>query len=285
VGGFGRASNLELQHTDRMLLSGNWELASGNSPENLLRVRRWRRKQRHTLKGVDYKIIGVDGREYTASTVDELRAWITDGRVGPGTLVWSGEEQRWQPASAWPELRWDLPSAPPVIPVVSRPEPRMHNAEFPIRAAAYILDVFIVAALFSLITLPWAEHYRELQEAALKESAKAVPDIQVLLRFYALFLSTFLPLRLAYFVGFHAGLGATPGKLLFGLRVVRVDGVPLTFPRALFRFLAELVSIASMGIGYLVAPLHPERRALHDLMAGTRVIRKPVDEAVVRDQA
>ena len=24
----------------------------------------------------------------------------------------------------------------------------------------------------------------------------------------------FLPLRLAYFVGFHAGLGATPGKLL-----------------------------------------------------------------------
>ena len=237
------------------------------------------------MKGVDYKIIGADGREYMAATLDELRAWIEDGRVGPGTLVWSGEEQRWQPASAWPELRWDLPSAPPVIPVVSRPEPRFHDAEFPIRAAAYILDVFIVAALFSLITLPWAEYYRELQEAALKESAKAAPDIQVLLRFYTLFLSTFLPLRLAYFVGFHAGLGATPGKLLFGLRVVRVDGVPLTFPRALARFFAELLSIAAMGIGYLVAPLHPERRALHDLIAGTRVIRKPVDEAVARDEA
>ena len=237
------------------------------------------------MKGVDYKIIGADGREYMAATLEELRAWIEDGRVGPGTWVWSGAVERWQPASAWPELRWDLPAVPPVIPAVVKSELRPHDAEFPIRAAAYILDVFIVAALFSLITLPWAEYYRELQEAALKESAKAAPDITVLLRFYTLFLSTFLPLRLAYFVGFHAGLGATPGKLLFGLRVVRMDGGTLTFPRALARFLAELVSLAAMGIGYLVAPLHPERRALHDLIAGTRVIRKPMDEAVARDEA
>lgn len=237
------------------------------------------------MKGIDYKIIGSDGREYAAASLDELRAWIEEGRVGSGTWVWHGEEQRWQPASAWPELKWDFPPAPPVLP----PPPEVSaliNAEFPIRAAAFLVDLFILAALFSLVTLPWAETYRELQEAALRESAKAAkdnPDLMVVLRFYAVFFGTLLPLRLAYVAGFHGALGATPGKLLFGLRVVRMDGEPLSFPRALGRFFAELVSLSAMGVGYLVASLHPERRALHDLVAGTRVIRRPLRSAVVSD--
>lgn len=237
------------------------------------------------MKGIHYKIIGSDGREYAAASLDELRAWIEEGRVGAGTWVWHGEEQRWQPASAWPELKWDLPSAPPVMP--PPPEaPALVNAEFPIRVAAFLVDLFILAALFSLVTLPWADTYRELQEAALRESVKAAkdhPDLTVVLRFYAVFFATFLPLRLAYFVGFHGALGATPGKLLFGLRVVRLDGEPLSFARALGRFFAEMVSLSAMGVGYLVASLHPERRALHDLVAGTRVIRRPAGRAVVPD--
>ena len=237
------------------------------------------------MKGIHYKIIGSDGREYAAASLDELRAWIEEGRVGAGTWVWHGEEQRWQPASAWPELKWDLPSAPPVMP--PPPEaPALVNAEFPIRVAAFLVDLFILAALFSLVTLPWADTYRELQEAALRESVKAAkdhPDLTVVLRFYAVFFATFLPLRLAYFVGFHGALGATPGKLLFGLRVVRLDGEPLSFARALGRFFAEMVSLSAMGVGYLVASLHPERRALHDLVAGTRVIRRPAGSAVVPD--
>ena len=73
------------------------------------------------MKGVEYKIIGADGREYAASTLDELRRWVEDGRVAPGTWVWNGEEQRWQPASAWPELQWDFPAVPPVLPPVLPP--------------------------------------------------------------------------------------------------------------------------------------------------------------------
>lgn len=237
------------------------------------------------MKGIDYKIIGSDGREYAAASLDELRAWIEQGRVGPATWVWHGGEQRWQPASAWPELKWDLPIAPPVLP--PEPEvPALVNAEFPIRVAAFLVDLFILAALFSVVTMPWADTYRELQEAALRESAKAAkdnPDLTVVLRFYAVFLGTLLPLRFAYVVGFHGALGATPGKLLLGLRVVQLDGEPLGFPRAIARFFAELVSVSAVGVGYLLASLHPERRALHDLVAGTRVIRRPVGSAVVPD--
>lgn len=230
------------------------------------------------MKGVDYKIIGADGREYSAGSVDELRQWIEDRRVGPGTWVWNGSEQRWQPAAAWPEFKWDLPAAPPVLPVAP-PGPVLRDADFPLRAAAFVVDTLAVGMLFSLVTLPWADTYNALQEAMNNK-----PDLGVIFRFYALFLGTFLPLRLLYNVGFHAGTGATPGKMLFGLRVVRVDGSPITFQRALLRFFAELASIAAFGFGYFMAAMHPERRTLHDLVAGTRVVRRTVHAPIAADE-
>jgi uncharacterized RDD family membrane protein YckC len=106
-----------------------------------------------------------------------------------------------------------------------------------------------------------------------------------ILRYQALFWGTFLPLRMLYFVGFHGALGATPGKMLFGMRVVRADGEALSVPRALGRYLAEMLSAAALGAGYLITPFHPERRALHDLVAGTRVIRRSIGPAVIQDKA
>ena len=76
-----------------------------------------------------------------------------------------------------------------------------------------------------------------------------------------------------------------PGKMLFGMRVVRVDGEALSVPRALGRYLAEMLSAAALGAGYLITPFHPERRALHDLVAGTRVIRRSIGPAVIQDKA
>ena len=60
---------------------------------------------------VVYKIIGGDGREYGPATLEEIRGWCEDGRVGGGTPVWRDDELRWQPARNREELRWDLPAA------------------------------------------------------------------------------------------------------------------------------------------------------------------------------
>ncbi len=236
------------------------------------------------MKGVEYKIIGADGREYAASTLDELRQWMVDGRVAPGTWVWQGQEERWKPASSWPELQWDLPAAPPVLPPEEE-RPELVDAEFPLRAAAVVIDFFLIWALYNLMAMPWAEQIGELYEAMSRESAAAKPDLMVILRYNAMIWGALLALRMLYFVGFHGALGATPGKMLFGMRVVRADGEPLSVPRALGRHLAEFVSMAGLGVGYLIAPFHPERRALHDLVAGTRVIRRSIGPAVIQDKA
>jgi uncharacterized RDD family membrane protein YckC len=72
-----------------------------------------------------------------------------------------------------------------------------------------------------------------------------------------------------------AGLsGRTLGKWLAGLRVVRKDGARLGYARSLVRHvLGYLLTALTLGLGFLLAAFNSRGRALHDLLAGTVVIR------------
>jgi len=73
---------------------------------------------------------------------------------------------------------------------------------------------------------------------------------------------------------FNGKLGATPGKLIIGARIVRLDGTPIGYQLALLRWLAARVSDMALCIGYLFIAFRPDKRALHDLMVGTKVVYK-----------
>jgi uncharacterized RDD family membrane protein YckC len=77
----------------------------------------------------------------------------------------------------------------------------------------------------------------------------------------------------AYFVLGHGTAGQTLGKRLLGARVVDESGEPIGYLRALGRFLATIVAALPFGLGLAAAWLRRDRRGLHDLLAGTRVIR------------
>lgn len=79
---------------------------------------------------------------------------------------------------------------------------------------------------------------------------------------------------LAYNIGFLERFGATPAKLLLGMRVVRPDGGPLGPGRAFARPLAEFLSGILLYLGYLMAAFDDEQRTLHDRLCGTRVVLK-----------
>jgi|SRR5947209_10559500 len=84
---------------------------------------------------------------------------------------------------------------------------------------------------------------------------------------------------LAYSTGFEGStLQATPGKMATRLRVADVDGGRLSWERAASRALLKLVSAGSGGAGFAVAAFTPFKQAIHDLMAGTVVIRPPTEE-------
>ncbi len=65
---------------------------------------------------------------------------------------------------------------------------------------------------------------------------------------------------------------ATPGKLLMKLKVVSLDGAPLTKNQRMMRAAVSVFSGYAAFLGYLWALWEPQKRGWHDLIAGTRVI-------------
>ncbi len=76
-----------------------------------------------------------------------------------------------------------------------------------------------------------------------------------------------------YFIVLYWLWGQTFGKMVMQIRVVTVGGDSLTLGQSGLRWLGYLISGATFGIGYLMAGLRSDKRALHDLIAGTRVDR------------
>lgn len=71
--------------------------------------------------------------------------------------------------------------------------------------------------------------------------------------------------------------GGTIGKRALGMRVVRgSDGSRLSFGRATGRFFAKifLTGLIPFGIGYMMAGFTERKRALHDMIADTVVIKR-----------
>jgi uncharacterized RDD family membrane protein YckC len=69
--------------------------------------------------------------------------------------------------------------------------------------------------------------------------------------------------------------GATPGKWAVGIRVADHKGrCPIGLTRGMMRLVAYSVSSITLGLGHLLLVLRADGRALHDMLAGTRVVRR-----------
>ena len=77
-------------------------------------------------------------------------------------------------------------------------------------------------------------------------------------------------------LGVLAGIyGQTVGKWTTGLRIERTDGQLPGIARILLRnFVGYPLSLLLFGLGFLLAAVNPSGRALHDLIAGTVVVRR-----------
>jgi uncharacterized RDD family membrane protein YckC len=67
--------------------------------------------------------------------------------------------------------------------------------------------------------------------------------------------------------------GATVGKMAVGLRVVTDQGHRLSFLNATGRYLAKFISAIILGIGFLMVAFSDRKRGLHDMIAGTLVVK------------
>ncbi|MFC5489679.1 RDD family protein [Dokdonella soli] len=79
----------------------------------------------------------------------------------------------------------------------------------------------------------------------------------------------------AYFVISWSRGGQTIGMRAWRLRVVAADGGALPWPRSFLRFAVALISLLTLGLGFLWCLVDRERRGWHDLAATSSVERLP----------
>ena len=166
---------------------------------------------------------------------------------------------------------------------------RGQEAGFVSRLAAFVLDIAIVtmssivfAALISLILNFFGFNVRDLSlEAPTRNMLVALQLIIIAVAGLAVLL--FIP---AYFVLFWALVGATPGKRILGLKVMRTDGRPISWARAIVRFVGYWVSALPLFLGFLWILVDARRQGWHDKLAGTIVTytwQVPESEPVQQD--
>jgi uncharacterized RDD family membrane protein YckC len=69
--------------------------------------------------------------------------------------------------------------------------------------------------------------------------------------------------------------GKTFGMRIFSLELVDVDESEYpTFHQAALNSTIYLISLALGGIGFLTIPFNEEKRAIHDLLSGTIVVKE-----------
>ena len=128
------------------------------------------------------------------------------------------------------------------------------------RAAAFATDAIVVwIVTVPALALLYGRQYGELARAG--ETGIAAFAIQ-----------TVLP-PLATILFWHFA-GATPGKMLFDLRVVdAATGARVPLLRCALRAAAYFLSALPLGLGFLWIAIDRRRQGWHDKIAGTVVVR------------
>lgn len=149
-------------------------------------------------------------------------------------------------------------------------------SSWPRRAAAALVDTLLIAGGWTLLGLAFGLSLDELYE----DAPGFLPSRNELLALGASALTALLYFPLIM----RVTNGATVGKLTARIRVVRTDGKPMTLTRAAWRE----VGVKTIALGAIPLPLtipatflnyswplwDGENRAIHDMVAGTRVVRR-----------
>lgn len=81
-------------------------------------------------------------------------------------------------------------------------------------------------------------------------------------------------LAMSYFVYFEtSNKQATLGKQAMGLKVVKQDGTKMTMKDSIFRYIGKILSAFIFMIGYIMVIFDDQKRALHDRIANTFVVK------------
>lgn len=203
-----------------------------------------------------------NGQRLGPYSLEEVNRQLAAGSLNPSAQGWHEDAPGWKPlfsiagvmlpgaASSSPTPMGIATPTPPEAPVY---------AGFWIRAVALVIDSLILTVpigifWFTLWPNPNDPSYGDLLFLAAAAMAA---------------------LKLFYFAGLWSSpMQATLGQKICGLRVLReTDDGRVSFLRAIGRLFAMALSSLTLGIGYIMVAFTERKRGLHDMLAGTCVVK------------
>ena len=131
----------------------------------------------------------------------------------------------------------------------------MEYAGFWRRFAAYIIDNILISIVFWIAVLVLGA---------------VADDAGVVIGYLLGIVGTFV-----YFAYMESSESqATVGKIALGIQVTDVNGSRISFGKALGRTAAKILSALILYIGFIMAAFTQRKQGLHDLIAGTLVVKK-----------
>lgn len=151
---------------------------------------------------------------------------------------------------------------------------QFYAAGFWIRLVARIIDGLILGLLQNLAFALFGIRNAALERLMAGEITNPVEAQAALYASLGSVMWLSLGTGLGYEMFFLGFFGATPGKLCLGLKVVSDEGEKIGLLRAFFRYFAMQLSGCACAIGYIMAAFTENKRALHDMICGTRVVHR-----------
>ena len=166
-----------------------------------------------------------------------------------------------------------------VTPVAIPPLAPLAYAGFWLRVAAYLLDALIIGIPVGAVLLFFVFMMGGFHMLLRRRNPYETAFVPMAAPFLLLFFSTMIvlfALQWLYFAGLESSARqATLGKSAMSLKVTDLAGNRLSFGRATGRFFAKIVSgMIPLALGYIMAGFTQKKQALHDMIAGTLVLRK-----------
>jgi uncharacterized RDD family membrane protein YckC len=166
------------------------------------------------------------------------------------------------PASAQPAE--SIPAIPPTAVAQLRPV----YAGFWLRVLAFSIDNLILGFVFTILIASDPAAFLVNPDLT-SMSFKLIPPFTPL-GFLVIYSMMWL-----YFTAFETSAWqATPGKRVFRIYVTDLHTRPPTFSRAAIRNVARMIS-GLVLVGYFIAGFTEKKQALHDMIAGCLVLRRP----------
>lgn len=152
----------------------------------------------------------------------------------------------------------------PELPVTTQ-EPTNY-AGFLRRLGALILDILILSVPAYLLAYMLGDY----PSAKINKTACVAET-----PYFTIYKAASFLLNWLYFALLESsGKQATLGKQALGLYVTDTSGARLSFVKATVRHFGKFISAITLFIGFLMAAFTARKQALHDLLAGTLVLRK-----------